>query len=335
MSTIEELLARDIEAVTADVVVTESDLREARAAVDERVRSRSRRDLRTRVVVVAAAAAVVVGVAGWQVLWSDDGSPTPARPVPSPTPSEVVDPEQPFLSGDPPTQEQMAGVWRLDNPTTSRMLYQFTADGQVRYDDKGRLSEDPLVTGTYDISGKRITVEVDGGQAQCAGRTLVWRAVVNSAGGLNVLPTDEGADGCGRPYQVQWVLEQMLPQPDDGASFDVPRGDDWPPPTSRGALVGIWWAVGEEYLVELRQEGSYSVLAGKGEVVDRGTWAVDGAVTQVTLTSTADSATCREGDRFVLRSLRSADLGAWNLRGSVARDDCAGGWALNKWVKLA
>ena len=44
MSTIEERLARDIAAVTGGVVVTESDLRDARDAVDERIDSRRQRD---------------------------------------------------------------------------------------------------------------------------------------------------------------------------------------------------------------------------------------------------------------------------------------------------
>ena len=44
MSSIEERLARDIAAVTGGVVVTESDLRDARDAVDERIDSRRQRD---------------------------------------------------------------------------------------------------------------------------------------------------------------------------------------------------------------------------------------------------------------------------------------------------
>ena len=58
MSSIEERLARDIAAVTGGVVVTESDLRDARDAVDERIESRRQRDRRT--VLAAAAAAVLV-----------------------------------------------------------------------------------------------------------------------------------------------------------------------------------------------------------------------------------------------------------------------------------
>ena len=63
MSSIEERLARDIAAVTKGVVVTESDLRDARDAVDERIDSQRQRD-RRRIVVAAAAAAVVIPVLG-------------------------------------------------------------------------------------------------------------------------------------------------------------------------------------------------------------------------------------------------------------------------------
>ena len=46
MSSIEERFARDIAAVTQGVVVTESDLRDARNAVDERIDSKRQRDRR-------------------------------------------------------------------------------------------------------------------------------------------------------------------------------------------------------------------------------------------------------------------------------------------------
>ena len=68
MSTIEERLSRDIEAVTGEIVVTESDLRDARADVEDRIEGERQRDRRRGVVAAAAAAAVVVGVATWQGL---------------------------------------------------------------------------------------------------------------------------------------------------------------------------------------------------------------------------------------------------------------------------
>jgi hypothetical protein len=54
MSTIEERLARDIAAVMGGVVVTESDLRNAREAVEDRIEGRRKRGRRRTVAAVAA-----------------------------------------------------------------------------------------------------------------------------------------------------------------------------------------------------------------------------------------------------------------------------------------
>ena len=61
MSTIEERLSRDIEAVTGGIVVTDSELRDARVAVEDRIEGGRQRDRRRGLVAAAAAAAVVVG----------------------------------------------------------------------------------------------------------------------------------------------------------------------------------------------------------------------------------------------------------------------------------
>ena len=85
MSSIEERLARDIAAVTGGVVVTESDLRDARDAVDERIDSGRQRD-RRRTVIAAAAAAVlilVLGVTAFLTLGGDDETAPPADPGPT------------------------------------------------------------------------------------------------------------------------------------------------------------------------------------------------------------------------------------------------------------
>jgi hypothetical protein len=86
MSSIEERLARDIAAVTGGVVVTESDVWDAREEVDERIDSRRRRGRRNKVLTsVAVAAAVVAVVGGVAVLDRDDtgGGPQPAEPPPT------------------------------------------------------------------------------------------------------------------------------------------------------------------------------------------------------------------------------------------------------------
>ena len=177
MSTIEERLSRDIEAVTGGIVVTDSELRDARVAVEDRIEGGRQRDRRRGLVAAAAAAAVVVGVATWQGLSGDDASPSPAPPGPST--AALSDEEQEFLTGDALTTENLPGVWRLDN---SHWLFMFTSDGGFRYDETGRLSAHPRAYGTYAVDGDTISVDIDGGSAGCAGKAIALRAVVTAKG---------------------------------------------------------------------------------------------------------------------------------------------------------
>jgi hypothetical protein len=335
MNGVEERLIRDIEAVTGTVIVSDADLRDARTSLDERIGNRQRSDRRRGVVVAAAAAALVLGFAVWQGLEGSEGSEQPVGPGPSPLPADFSATDRTFLAGEAPTPEFVRGVWRLDNPTGSRMLFQFTEDGEFRYDDAGLLSEDPLVHGTYDIEGYEILVEVDGGLAECEGRTFALYAGVADVGRLNVVPYGLAGDDCQRPVRHQWVLEQQLPTP-EGTDLRAPPGASWNPPLGRASIGGTWWISGGGYLVELRTDGSYSVLAGYGEVVDRGTWTDDGSSTRLTMTSSADSPSCGGGDRYVLDDLRTKDLGTAILQGTLARDDCALGLPVGKgWFLLA
>ena len=73
MSSIEERLARDIAEVSRGVVVTDSDLRDARAAVDDRIGSGRQQDHRRRRLAAAAAAAVVVLLLGLAAYLSRSG----------------------------------------------------------------------------------------------------------------------------------------------------------------------------------------------------------------------------------------------------------------------
>ena len=109
MSSMEERLARDIAAVTEGVVMTESDQRDAREAVVERIEGRRQRD-RRRTVGAAAAAAIllpVMGIVAVQTLGGDDKS----SPVVDP-PTSVNDDVEAFLTGTDPTPELVVGVWR-------------------------------------------------------------------------------------------------------------------------------------------------------------------------------------------------------------------------------
>ncbi len=331
MSTIEERLSRDIEAVTEGIVVTESDLRDARAGVSERIENERQRNRRRGVTAAAAAAAVVVGVATWQGLSSDSRTPSPAPPGPSPTASELSDSEEAFLQGGPVTAEGLPGVWRLDNGTT---LFMFTPDGRFSFDDTGQLSVDPLVEGTYAVEGDTISVDVEGGTSGCAGRAISLRAVVTAVGSLHVLPVGREPSGCQAPSSYRWILEPVLPA---GYFSEIKNGPgvNWASPAGYDAVQATWYDTQSGYLVELRDDGTFTTLTGIGEVADRGTWNVDPPVSRLTLVSGTGSPTCRAGDVFVLDNLRARKIGVLNLQGDLGRNDCNVPWQGTGWVRLS
>ena len=183
MSTIEERLARDIAAVTGGVVVTESDLRNARDALDERIDSRRKRDRRRALAAVAAAAVVIpiLGFAAFQTPGDEQSAP-PAGPAPT-----TRTPTHAFLDRDAhPRTDLVEGVWRVDNGT---VLLRFSSDHLVSFDDDGRLYHHPDMHGTYEIAGDLITVTVDGGPAGCAGQTFAMRASLPEPGAMRFVHT--------------------------------------------------------------------------------------------------------------------------------------------------
>jgi hypothetical protein len=332
MSSIEERLLRDIAEVTGGVVMTDSDLRDARESLDERIDNRRQRDRRRTVAVAAAAAVVLVGIAGWQVLQNGDASPTPAPP--GPEPSELSPTDQAFLTGDAPTTDLLAGLWRLDNPTSSRMLFLVTADGGIQWDDTGQLAGDPQVSGTYAIDGDQVTVEVEGGSADCSGQTLTLRAVVSVDGTLHVVPVELGTDRCGNDFRAQWVLEKMLPTSAGWRDLTAPPGANWDPPEGHEVLLGNWFDPRGRYVLELRPDGTFTSLTGPGVVANSGTWE-DQSATKLTLRSSGEVGECQQGDLFVLNHLRARDVGAMALQGDLGRNDCGIPWEGKGWFRLA
>ena len=339
MSSIEERLARDIAAVTGGVVVTESDLQNAREALDERVDRKRRRD-RARTVGVAAAAAVVVaivGVTAFQTLSNEDD---PAPPADS-GPTTPVDPEADFLTGNAPTPQLIEGVWRVDNGT---VLLRFSTDGTVQLDDGGQLYSDPVAFGTYEITDDLITVTVDGGTGRCAGQRFGMRASLPEPGAMRFVHTQPGTGMCtpdrvmidaaptGPHTDVWWVLEQVLPTKEGLATLDFSREGPWKRPADSSALYGDWMAQGGGHVLELAPGGDYSVADESGDVVDRGQWSQRGSA--LTLTSSAASTECTKGDQLVWDGLEQAQPGTTTMRGSVVEDSCGGPWASKTWILL-
>ncbi|MCZ3385766.1 MAG: hypothetical protein LH630_02060 [Actinomycetia bacterium] len=327
MSSIEERLARDISAITGGVVVTESDLVNARETLEDRIRVKRRRD-RGRTLAVIAAAAVVIpilGVAAYQTLDGSESAP-PVNSVPT-SPSGY----DAFLKGSAPTPDLLEGAWRVDN---GYVLVRFAAPNVVSFDDTGRLFGSPGVQGTYEIAGDVITVSVDSGLAGCAGQTFDMRASLPKPGAMRfVLPT-AGLSSC-MSVAGRGDMEKLLPTSNSVAEFDITTDTtkaDWSPPVNAAALHGDWMAEGGGYLMEINPSGSYYVADESGEPIDDGQWSLRG--TDLTLTSSATSRDCAGGDRLVWGDLGQFITGTTGMRGTSVQNTCGGAWASKVWFLL-
>ena len=327
MSTIEDRLLSDIAAVTGGIVVTDTEIEQARAVVRERVR-KDRRTQRVRVVVGVAAALVLVAVAVpvVQSVTRDDGAAQFADPS-----TTEPDPEAGHRTGQGPTQQLLEGIWRLDN---GQIVVRFDADGAVRFDDRGTLYSDPATVGTYAVSGDRITVTVtDDAERQCVGTTYVMRASLPKPGVLNFVHRD-GPSSCAPLPTGRGALHQALPAGSEliDLRLSVEPEGQWQRLTKADILHGVWMAEGEGYLLEMAPGGAYVVAEGTGQLVDRGTWALRGS--ELTLTSSAESPRCEAGDQLVRGPMDAVFPGTTGLRGPVTKNDCAAAWTPVAWILL-
>jgi hypothetical protein len=335
MSSIEERLARDIAAVTGGVVVTESDLKDAREAVDERIDSSQRR--RRRLALGAAVAAVVVPIVAVTAVGvlGDPESATPVSPVPTdpvPTNPDAADPDtaEAFLTGSAPTPALLQGVWRRDDEVN--LLVRFSSPNLIWFDGTGLLFKNPAVHGTYVIEGDQIIVSVDGGPADCGGQTFTMRASLPEPGALRFVHTQPGTGNCASEPNEEWVLEQVLPTNAGLAGVNVVPEGGWSGVTDSGALLGDWMAEGGGHILEVDADGSYYVADDSGEPVDQGRWSLQAS--ELTLTSAAASDTCRAGDRLILGALEQQTMTVPALRGTVAENACGGAWVPELWMQL-
>ncbi len=332
MSSIESRLARDIAAVTGGVVVTESDLRDARDGVDKRVEVQRQRDRRRTVAVVAAAAVAVpvLGIAALQSLGGDDKTAPPANPGPS-----VSDPDTLFLTGSAPTPELFDGVWRVDNGT---LLVKFTEDGRFQADERGRLFSSPAFLGDYSIAGDVVTVTITGGQPGCNGQQFAMRASFPAADFARIVHTQSATADCSpAPQDARWVLEGVLPPNEFLADLSLDErelnADGWKPPKP-AILHGVWMAEGSQQVLELDPDGSYFIADVSGDVVDHGDWSLVRSPSQLRLVSAGDSLTCDLGDRLVLSKLEYLHRDPYLMRNTVAQNTCGAPWTAQGWLRL-
>jgi hypothetical protein len=337
MNDIEQLLARDVAAVTAAVVVTDAELRDAQDAVWEASEVQVQRR-RRRLGLAAAAAAVVLPTLAYGAVqvWDDASAP------PAPAHQGQKDPAikgDDFLAGAAPTTALLDGVWRDDHST---LLVLFRRDGTMQFDDSGALYGDPRGVGTYRISGDQVSMTIDGGSAGCAGARLSMRAAVTPTGEVHVVTTRPAREGCAPGGGDVWALQQVLPTRDQELSSLAYGRSGWQVNTSDLALVGDWMAMVTDplgtasvngYLLEMTADGTYTV-GQQSSVEDRGTWEFDPATAQLTLTSSAESPSCGQGDRWVLGELLHRTRVFPALRGSVKENDCGGDWANHTWILM-
>jgi hypothetical protein len=325
MSTIEERLMRDITAVTGGVVVTDSDLKEARRELTDRIESQHRRS-RFRVVAAVAAAAAVAAVGGViavQTLEDDDGRANPAN---TPSAPAVNSEDADWLIGDPPSSALLVGMWRVDDGLVS---LRFDSDGTVEFSDRGKLFGDPSTTGTYEADGYQITVTTtEDDDPECVGRQFTLRASMFELGLLRYAFSD--ATDCAPLPLGRQDLEQVVPT-SERMMFENVKG--WGPLPASTDLYGDFIAEGGGYVLELNRDGTYYVAGGAGRAVDRGSWTRQDR--ELTLTSSSRATGCQQRDELVLSGLESTtEPGTLVFRGTVEQNPCAGGWTPTGWVRI-
>jgi hypothetical protein len=329
MSTIEERLARDIAAVTGGVVVTESDLQDARDVLERNMEGRQRSRRRTAAVVAAAAVISVAGVAVARSLGSDQSAPPVAPVSPSTSVEPVPGPTDLWLTGRAPTPGLLRGVWREDN---GGVQMRFSAHGVFASDDRGQIFLDPGLAGRWELTGDEIRIDVTGGKAGCAGESIVLRVSLAEKGVLHVVPAQQAPTRCAFLGATWGALEQVLPTSPAIARFRNSDRESWTPWPRRSHLDGLWMVEGGGYAMQIGTDGTYVVADRSGEPVDRGRWSYRGA--ELTLTSTAQSGTCRPGDRLVWSGVEQLNVGTFALRASVQSNTCDAPWAATHWIKI-
>ncbi len=309
--------------------MTDHDLQRAREELDERIDTgQDRRSRRTLAAV--AAAAVVVAVAGSTALQSmGDGAEEEPQPADSGPAEPVIDPDAAHLFGDPPTAELVHGVWREDNGGTMLL---FRRDGTVQVDSDGTLYSDPLVTGTYEIDGDEVTVNTDPGTAAGCSEGFVLRVSIPEVGSMRSVRADPDGD-CPPMEAGQEVWEQVLPASPamNSWKFSFERG--WRPVRDAGTLEGDWLAEGGGHVLELAPNGEYHVADDTGEPIDQGRWT--GSGTELTLTSSDESAQCSRGDQVLVGDIEELPPGGTPvIRWTVQRSACGTTWSPASWFQI-
>jgi hypothetical protein len=266
----------------------------------------------------------VLGIAAGQVFGEDDA----AQPV-SPAPTSP-NPDDGFLTGEPPTPETVQGFWRVDN---NPIMVRLTADGRVSFADNGQLLHEPGLRGSYDLNGDRIDVTVRGGPDECVGQEFALRVSLPEPRLMRFVLVQQGELSCW-PVPIRGALEQVLPT---SPRLEDPLSDSegWQFAVDKEALFGHWLAHGGGgHVLELTPDGTYYVADNSLEVVDTGTWSFRGQ--RLALTSSVGSLVCSSGDQLVLGAVELVFSGDWAgaMRSDVELNDCGAAWAEHEWILI-
>lgn len=232
--------------------------------------------------------------------------------------------ELPDVPGEPPTADNLAGIWLVDGAPTGQwgaLLVRFGADGTVTFDNGGWVDTEPAVLGTYEIDGDVITFT--GGPEsleECVGPNGAWRAGIPEEGKLHAVV---GEAGCELSRGVEWTWTRVSPSSPAGSeiSSGVPVDEAFPLNTAV-ALRGIWLLEGGGHLLRMTSGTGAYALDGSGELgsddADTGTFRLDGEG-RVVFTSGASSRFCGDGDEQIWEDVRAAGR---SLRATVVADAC-------------
>lgn len=306
MSSVEERLVRDIEAVTGGVVVTQADLEQARDKVEDRIERSGRGRRRWTALAAAATAAAVVGAVTLALTTEPAGEADPAGSGPE------NDPWASFLKGDAPTEEAVRGVWRVDNGST---LVRFTGD-EVALDTRGQITA-PEIEGSYVLEGDQIVMDLEASAGPGCSGEAAFRASVVGPGEMRMVADDAVTDGCVLEQSGRWVLEHVLPTSREMVDFGLPKSGGYGP-LERAVVPGFWLVVGGGTGLQLSPEGTYAALDDSGEVVEQGRWQLDGEE----LSLTADTTGCR----VVLSNAQHVNPGTDMIRGELTEYRCEMPW---------
>lgn len=125
--------------------------------------------------------------------------------------------------------------------------------------------------------------------------------------------------------------EHVLPTSPKFADTGFSEDTGWKP-LHRQPLDGDWAAEGGGYVLEMTPNGAYFVLDESAAPIDEGRWSLE--TNDLVLTSSARSAACDAGDRFVLSNVQTINPGTPAIRGDVTENACNGTWAPKTWFLI-